>query len=112
MVSFKTFALGTAAALLAVSAPAMADVKTKQVQYNDLDLSSAAGQKRLATRIRSAVKSVCGNLRAASLAEKQDMARCQRDAMESAMPKADRTIASYTATKRVAANERPAIVGN
>ena len=40
------------------------------------------------------------------------MARCQRDAMESAMPKADRTIARYTETKRVAANERPAIVGN
>ncbi len=112
MVSFKTIALGSAAALLAASAPAMADVKTKQVQYRDLDLSSAAGQQRLATRIKSAVKSVCGDPRALTLAEKQDLARCQREALESAMPKAERTIARYKETKRLAANETSAIVGN
>ncbi len=112
MVSFKTIALGSAAALLAASAPAMADVNTKQVQYRDLDLSSAAGQQRLATRIKYAVKQVCGDPRAYSLAEKLDLVRCRRDAMESAMPKVARTIARYKETKRVAANEQSAIVGN
>lgn len=112
MVSFKTIALSSAAALLAVSAPAMADVNTRQVEYRDLDLSSAAGQKRLTTRIKSAVKSVCGDPRALSLDEKQDFARCQRDALESAMPKVERTIARYKETKRLAANEPSAIVGN
>ena len=112
MVSFKKIMLSSAGALLAVSAPAMADVKTSEVQYQDLDLTSAAGQNRLATRIRSAVKSVCGNARVASLAEKQDVLRCQRAAMESAMPKAERTIARYAETKRVAANEPSAMIGN
>lgn len=112
MVSFKTIALTTAAALLAASAPAMAEIKSKPVQYSDLDLSSAAGQKRLATRIKSAVKSVCGSSRTISLAEKLDHERCKRDALESALPKADRTIARYKETKRMAANEPSAIVGN
>lgn len=112
MFSFKTIALSTAAALLAVSAPAMAGVKNKQVQYRDLDLSSAAGQKRLETRIRSAVKSVCGNPRAVSLAEKQDLLRCQRDALANAMPKLESTIARYKESNRLAANESSAIVGN
>jgi UrcA family protein len=112
MVSFKTIALSTAAALLAASAPAMAGVKSRPVQYKDLDLSSAAGQQRLEARIKSAVKSVCGDPRAYSLAEKQDRARCQRDALESAMPKAERTIARYKETIRMAANEPSAIVGN
>lgn len=111
MVSFKMITLSTAAALLSVSAPALADVKTKQVQYNDLDLSGTAGQQRLATRVKSAFKAVCGTA-PRSLSEKQDWANCVRDSEVSAMPKVERTIARYQETKRLAANERSAIVGN
>ena len=112
MVSFKTIALSTAVAVLAASAPALAEVKTKPVHYDDLDLSSAKGQQRLATRVQSAVKAVCGNPRAFSLAEKMDLANCKRDALASAMPKVERTVARYQESRRLAANEQTAIVGN
>lgn len=113
MVTFKKLALSfAAAAVVAASAPAMAGVKTKSVEYHDLDLASPQGQARLQTRVKYAVKQVCGSPRAFSIAEKIDLARCEADAMANAMPKAERTIARYKDAKRLAANESPAIVGN
>lgn len=113
MVTIKTIALGCAAvAAFAVSAPAVAGEKTKPVYYQDLDLSSAKGQERLQTRIKNAVTQVCGSPRAFSIAERADRARCEAEAMASAMPQVERTIASYQEGKRVAAKEQTAIVGN
>jgi UrcA family protein len=112
MVRLKMMVLSTTAALLAASTPAMAEVETRPVEYQDLDLSTPAGQQRLMTRIKSAVKAVCGQPGAFSLIEKQDLMRCRRDAMDKAMPKFERTVARYMATKRLAANEPSAIVGN
>lgn len=100
------------AAVMATSVPAIAGENSKLVQYDDLDLSSAAGQKRLETRIKSTVKQVCGYPRAFTLAEKQDQRRCMTNAMEKAMPKAAQTIARYREAKRMAANETAAVVGN
>ena len=112
MVTFKKLALGcAAAAAVATATPAMADVKTKLVDYEDLDLSSPKGQARLQTRIRYAVKKVCASPRAFTLAEKQDLNRCEVEAMAAAMPEAERTIARYKDAKRLASNES-AIVGN
>ena len=112
MVTFKKLALScAAAAVMAVSAPAVAGVKTKPVYYNDLDLSSTAGQQRLQTRVKYAVRQVCGSPRAFGLAEKADLKRCEANAMAKAMPKAEQTIARYKDAKRLAANES-AIVGN
>ncbi len=113
MVTLKKLALGCAAvAAVAAATPAMADVKTTSVDYQDLDLSSPKGQARLHTRIKYAVKKVCGSPSAFSLAEKRDLARCVADAMAAATPKAERTIARYNDAKRLAVNESEAIVGN
>ena len=113
MVNFKTIALScAAAAAVAVSAPAVAGVKTKAVNYGDLDLSTAKGQARLQTRIKGAIKQVCGNPRALSLPEKTDLARCEANAMASAMQNIERTIARYKESKRLASNQAAPVVGN
>lgn len=112
MVNFKKLALSCAAvAAVAAITPAMAGHKTKSVEYQDLDLSLRHDQARLQTRVKYAVKQVCGTPRAFSLAEKSDLARCEADAMAAAMPKAERTIARYKDSKRLAASES-AVVGN
>lgn len=101
-----------AASALAISTPAMADVKIKEVHHADLDLASAKGQERLKTRIKSAVRQVCRSPRAISLRERADQTRCETDAMASAMPKAEQTIAAYLENRHLAARDDTAIVGN
>lgn len=100
------------AAVMTISVPAMAGENSKLVHYEDLDLSTNAGQQRFQTRVKSAVKQVCNTPRAFSLAEKSDQRRCMTNAMAQAMPKAAQTIARYKETRRLAANETPAVVGN
>ena len=113
MVTIQRIALGcAAAAAFAVSVPAIAEEPSKAVYYQDLDLSSAKGQERLQTRIRSAVNQVCGSQNVVSLAEKMKRLRCKTEAMAAATPKVEQTIANYQGRKRLAANERTAIVGN
>ena len=113
MIILKKLALScAAAAVVAAATPAMAGHNTKSVEYQDLDLSSPHGQARLQTRVKYAVKQVCGTPRAFSLAEKADLAQCEAQAIAKAMPKAERTIARYKDAKRLAANESAAIVGN
>ena len=53
-----------AASALAISTPAMADVKAKEVHHADLDLASDKGQERLKTRVKSAVRQICASPRA------------------------------------------------
>ncbi len=112
MVTLKKMALSCAAvAAVAAATPAMADVNNTLVRYQDLDLSTPQGEARLQTRIKSAVRKVCRSPRAFTMAEKQDLARCQVNALAAATPKAERTIARYKDARRLAANET-AIVGN
>lgn len=101
-----------AATSLAVSTPALADWKTKSVDYGDLDLSSAKGQERLMTRVKQAVKQVCGSPRAFTIKERADRLRCEVDATARAMPEAQKTIAAYVDSRRLAAREGGAVVGN
>jgi len=55
-----SFALALATAALAVPAAAAEDqLPTVVVRYSDLDLTSAAGQKRLDMRLERAVREVC-----------------------------------------------------
>jgi UrcA family protein len=92
-----------AASALAISAPASADWKSKEVRHSDLDLSTAQGQERLKTRVKQAVKQVCGSPRAITLKERSDQNRCVTDAMARAMPKAEQTIAAYKQNRQLAA---------
>jgi UrcA family protein len=101
-----------AATTLAISAPASAHWKTKVVAHADLDLSTAKGQERFKTRVKQAVKQVCASPRAVTISEKLDQSRCETEAMASAMPRAERTIASYLQKRQMASLEKSAIVGN
>jgi UrcA family protein len=63
MIKFVTtvsFAAAVAASLISVPALAENVVATKSVSYAGLDLSSAAGQATMHSRIRSAARTVCG----------------------------------------------------
>lgn len=53
----KTILIGALA--IAASVPATAQVETRLVRYDDLNLTSQAGMQRLEQRIRSAARAVC-----------------------------------------------------
>lgn len=91
-----------AASALALSTPAMAEWKTVAVQHEDLDLSTAKGQERLKTRVKSAVQRVCASPRAITLKERIDQNNCEKDSLARAMPKAEQRIAAYAESRRVA----------
>lgn len=113
MATLKLFPLSLlAASALVISTPAMADVKTKEVGHQDLDLSTAKGQERLKSRIKFAVKQVCRTPRAITLKERADLNKCEKDAIARAMPKAEQAIAAYVEDHKFAAREDKAIVGN
>jgi UrcA family protein len=101
-----------AASALAISVPASADWKSKQVGHEDLDLSTSKGQERLKTRVKQAVKQVCRSPRAYTLKERMDQNRCESEAIARAMPKAERTIAAYLQNRQLASLGNKAIVGN
>ena len=111
MVSIKTIMLSVSLAAVSISAPAMAEFKTRIVQHDDLDLSTDKGQQRLALRVKIAVDQVCAGTLAYTLKEKLDLARCERDAMEQARPQAARAMAAYQNGKRLAIGQA-AVVGN
>lgn len=113
MATPKLFSLTLlAASALAISTPALADFKTKLVGHDDLDLSSAAGQQRLKVRVKQAVKQVCGSPRAFTLSERRDQNNCEANAMASAMPKVERTIAAYAEQKQMASRNSVVVAGN
>lgn len=112
MATLKLFSSILAASVLATSMPAMADTRTKEVHHEDLDLASAKGQQRLKTRVKQAVRQVCASPRAMTVRERLDLNRCEAEAMAAAMPKAEQTIAAYLDSRRLAARDGEAIVGN
>ncbi len=89
---------------LAITAPVAAALQeqTRLVGYSDLDLASASGQKRLETRIRSAVRSVCQIGQGRTVSQQMLSEKCRKSAMESAMTQAKIAIANYSRTRGVA----------
>lgn len=73
-------AIGSALALAGTAAPALAEVM--EVQYSDLDLGSADGQKVLKQRIDNAAKKVCGLDRGTTgtRLKSADAMKCYREA--------------------------------
>lgn len=113
MATPKLFSIALlAASALAFSAPAMADWKSKDVKYDDLDLSTAAGQDELKSRVKIAVKQICGSPRSMILNERFDEKKCREAAMTNAMSKVEQTVATYLDTRRLASRQTKAIVGN
>ena len=88
---------------IAIAAPAAArEELTRTVSYSGLDLASAAGQKQLETRIRSAVRSVCQIGQARGLSQRLISENCRESAMKSAMKQAKIAIANYSRKRGVA----------
>lgn len=98
-------------AMPAAANPASAEPLTRHVEYYDLNLSTAKGQKRLEWRIKSAVRSVCGDRNARAITEQRLVRQCKAAATRSAMNDAKIAIANYKQNKRMASGVL-AIVGN
>jgi UrcA family protein len=81
-VMMKTKLFLAAALVSALPATAFAQSANESpriaVSYRDLDLASEAGRQALETRIRGAVRRVCGRLVSGSVRELADGQRCRR----------------------------------
>ncbi len=95
----------------AVATPTTVETQTRNVEYGDLDLSTAKGQKRLETRIKSAVRTVCRERDARSIVEQRLVKQCKLAATSAAMRDAKIVIADYQQNRRMASGSVP-IVGN
>lgn len=82
---------GLALALLVQTSPAFAQPNVRTVNYADLDLSRTEGQAALESRLRAAVKQVCGRPGVRNLKEMIERRECRRIA--SAQAKADMSLA-------------------
>ena len=97
---------------LAITTPASAGWKSKQVKYQDLDLSVPAGRQRLETRVRQAVKQVCGSPRVFTIKERQDRLSCEKAAHASVVPKTEKIIAAYIENRRLALDNGSKLAAN
>lgn len=102
----------TLAAFMMVAAPAMANIRSENVRHADLDLASTEGRARLDTRIRQAVKKVCGTPRGWTLAERQDQQNCEAAAYLKVAPTRERVVAAYLEKRRLAFDSRAIVVNN
>lgn len=113
---FTNFARSTFCAALSVAAaattvlataPASAQstVRTQEVRFADLDLTSAAGVTALDQRIDRATRSVCGVNGARTLQEITDARRCQKIALNDAAPRVQFAVAQARSNQGYASNE-------
>jgi len=98
-------------AIPAVATPPTTETATRIVEHSDLNLSTAKGQKRLETRIKSAVRTVCRERDARSIVEQRLVRQCKLAATSAAMRDAKIAIANYKRNNRMASGVL-AIVGN
>lgn len=95
----KMLMTGAAAALALAAAPAHAEPQytSVSVAYSDLNLASGIGQKRLARRIDSAARKVCGHYATsqAGLAERTRSTACYKKAKADALPRMASLVERY-----------------
>ena len=94
-------------ALAFSSAPAAAGEPVAQVEvsYADLNLSSQSGQDILESRIRNAVKQVCGGPAQPNITFGRPVRDCMKQARAAAMEAHELAVANYK-TQRLAMRER------
>lgn len=91
-----------ALALVASALPAVSVAQTGAesfsvaIPYGDLNLTTANGQERLASRIRAAADRSCGYFGVAPLAARQKVLECRARFIASARVQSDRAIALAT----------------
>lgn len=95
--------LVAAAAMVTFAAPSLqAAEKSVMVKYSDLDLSTESGQAAFKSRILRAVRNVCTFPSSKTAYERLDQFKCEARAKTAAMTKAEKTIARYGGTVKVA----------
>ena len=89
MAKFFLMLLAVPLATAGVAAPAFAqdDTRSITVSYDDLNLSSERGRERLTTRVKMAVRKVCGLPGRATLRERAAENACKVQAMSDAETK-------------------------
>jgi UrcA family protein len=97
---------------LAIAAPASAGEVSATVQYSDLNLTTATGQKMLKKRIDNAVSRICQTRGKVSLQETMASRKCHSEAAVNAGKAANVVIARAENGSQVASTSSPAIVGN
>lgn len=97
----------------ALAAPALAGgdsferkVVVKEVEYGDLNLSDQKDVARLETRIRSASRSVCGNINRFDLKQLADYRACYEQALADASKKVEYAVAMSRQRKQQNAGMR------
>lgn len=80
-----SFILAVPLAITGIVTPAAAsdqvdDPQSVTVRYDDLNLSSQSGRDRLTTRVKTAIRQVCGSYSRRTLAEHAETRRCQAEA--------------------------------
>jgi len=63
--------------------PASAETTSVKVPYADLDLTSAAGQAELSSRIETASRKICGKTEVRNVHDGADQQRCVRETQAS-----------------------------
>ena len=100
-----------AVAIPATATPTKTEALTHNVQYADLNLSTAKGQKRLEVRIKSAIRTVCRERNARLIVEQRLVKQCKLAATSAAMRDAKIAVADYQQNRRITSGSLP-IVGN
>ena len=111
MSKLVSLALAAVAAFAAVSTstplfaaePALV-YETAAVSYRDLNLASLEGQKQLHSRVRGAVRKVCGVEKSPALNEHKVVQGCRTEAFEAARPQVDRVLAGHRPQVIIAAS--------
>ncbi|WP_432770772.1 MAG: UrcA family protein [Sphingopyxis sp.] len=84
MAKFTLILLAAPLAAAAVAAPAAAEDDSQHrvvVRYDDLNLASVSGRDRLTTRVKTAVREVCGTRLAHGLNAERKARRCEAATM-------------------------------
>lgn len=109
------FVAAASAASAAVISPAVAApnliVRTAMVSYADLDLGTEAGVATLDTRIRTAVRDVCGSVTSPGLRANAEVRECRKDALASARRATVEVLAQVNSGERLAQSEGAIAVG-
>lgn len=86
----------------AASAESGRESVSSEVPYHDLNLADAGGQKRFDQRIATTVRRMCGVADVRSLAERENVTRCRREAFADAASGRNLALASITRRANVA----------
>jgi UrcA family protein len=91
------FTVSALVVMSAIAGPAHAsdsDTQTRLIPYNDLNLTTAAGEARLKLRIANAAAAICGPVGGRSIDDHDRFDACRDKAIASASPQMNAVIAS------------------